>query len=191
MLGWHDERLLKDILPAKEATAIKKALGYTTAEELLRHHVRKYSHHGSGVGIGDATEGDLVTIVGQVAFAKQSYTQSGKMLYKVTVLTETERIGISFFGAKHIPRLLPEGTRALFTGKVKFFRNEPQLSHPEFIVIPDPGSGRRLTATGGMKSLAAYGDVEEVALRLVDREYIPIYAGTATMTTWRDRKSVV
>ena len=185
MLGWHDERLLKDILPAKEATAIKKALGYTTAEELLRHHVRKYSHHGSGVGIGDATEGDLVTIVGQVAFAKQSYTQSGKMLYKVTVLTETERIGISFFGAKHIPRLLPEGTRALFTGKVKFFRNEPQLSHPEFIVIPDPGSGRRLTATGGMKSLAAYGDVEEVALRLVDREYIPIYAGTATMTTWR------
>lgn len=185
MLGWHDERLLKDILPAKEATAIKRALGYTTAEELLRHHVRKYSHHGSGVGIGDAIEGDLVTIVGEVAYAKQSYTQSGKLLYKVTILTESERIGISFFGAKHIPRLLPEGTRALFTGKVKFFRNEPQLSHPEFIVIPEPGSGKKLTATGGMRSLAAYGDVEEVARRLVDREYIPIYAGTASMTTWR------
>lgn len=185
MLGWHDERLLKDILPGKEAKAIEKALGYTTAEQLLGHHVRKYSHHGSGVGIGDAVEGDLVTIVGEVAVAKQSYTQSGKLLYKVMVVSETERIGISFFGAKHIPRLLPQGTRALFTGKVKFFRNEPQLSHPEFIVIPTPGSTAKLTATGGMKSLAAYGDIEEVARRLVDREYIPIYAGTATMTTWR------
>ncbi|MFP7365532.1 ATP-dependent DNA helicase RecG [Corynebacterium callunae] len=185
MLGWHDERLLKDILPAKEAKAFEKALGYTTAEQLLGHHVRKYSHHGSGVGIGDAVEGDLVTIVGEVAVAKQSYTQSGKLLYKVMVVTETERIGISFFGAKHIPRLLPQGIRALFTGKVKFFRNEPQLSHPEFIVIPTPGSTTKLTATGGMKSLAAYGDIEEVARRLVDREYIPIYAGTATMTTWR------
>ncbi|ALC05715.1 RecG-like helicase [Corynebacterium deserti GIMN1.010] len=185
MLGWHDKRLLKDILPAKEAKAIEKALGYTTAEELLGHHVRKYSHHGSGVGIGDAQEGDLVTVVGEVAVAKQSFTQSGKLLYKVTVLTETERIGISFFGAKHIPRLLPEGTRALFTGKVRYYRNEPQLSHPEFIVIPRPGTGAKITATGGMKSLAAYGDVEDVARRLVDREYIPIYAGTATMTTWR------
>src|SRR5699024_8663310 len=38
---------------------------------------------------------------------------------------------------------------------------------------------------GGMKALAAYGDVEQVARSLVEREYLPIYSGTASMTTWR------
>ncbi len=85
MLGWHDTRLLKDVLPAKEARAIEKALGYTTAGELLRHNVRKYSHHGSGVDLGAAEEGDLVTVVGEVVQATKSYTRTGKMLYKIIV----------------------------------------------------------------------------------------------------------
>ncbi|WP_293952539.1 ATP-dependent DNA helicase RecG [uncultured Corynebacterium sp.] len=185
MLGWHDTRLLKDILPTKEAKAMEKALGYTTAGQLLRHHVRKYSHHGSGVDLGAAAEGDMVTIVGEVTQATKSYTSTGKMLYKIVVASETQRITISFFGARHVPALLPRGVRAMFTGKVKFFRNQPQLSHPEFIIIPSVESGGKVTGTGGMKALAAYGDIEEVARNLVEREYLPIYAGTATMTTWR------
>ena len=185
MLGWHDTRLLKDILPAKEARAIEKALGYTTAGELLRHNVRKYSHHGSGVDLGAATEGDLVTVVGEVVQATKSYTRTGKMLYKIIVAGESERVTISFFGAPYVPKLLPRGVRAMFTGKVKFFRRQPQLTHPEFIVIPDAGSGGKVTGTGGMRALAAYGDVEQVARSLVEREYLPIYSGTASMTTWR------
>ena len=185
MLGWHDTRLLKDILPAKEARAIEKALGYTTAGELLRHNVRKYSHHGSGVDLGAAEEGDLVTVVGEVVHAAKSYTRTGKMLYKIIVAGESEQVTISFFGAPYVPKLLPQGVRAMFTGKVKFFRRQPQLTHPEFIVIPDAGSGGKVTGTGGMKALAAYGDVEQVARSLVEREYLPIYSGTASMTTWR------
>lgn len=185
MLGWHDTRLLKDILPAKEARAIEKALGYTTAEELLAHNVRKYSHHGSGVDLGTAEEGDMVTVVGEIVQAAKSYTRTGKLLYKIIVAGESQGVTISFFGAPYVPRLLPEGVRAMFTGKVKFFRGKPQLTHPEFIVIPSAGSGGKVTGTGGMKALAAYGDVEEVARSLVEREYLPIYSGTAAMTTWR------
>lgn len=185
MLGWHDTRLLKDVLPAKEAKAIEKALGYTTAEELLSHTVRKYSHHGSGVDLGAAAEGDMVTIVGEIVNAQESYTRTGKQMYKILVAGESQRVTISFFGAPYVKRVLPQGVRAMFTGKVKFFRGQPQLSHPEFIVIPSAESGGRVTGTGGMKALAAYGDIEEVARGLVEREYLPIYSGTATMTTWR------
>lgn len=185
MFGWHDDRLLADILPAKEAKAIEKALGYTTAEELLRHTVRKYSHHGSGVDLGTAEDGDMVTFVGEVVHSSSQRTKSGKLLYKIMIAGDMDTVTASFFGAHHIPRQLPTGTRAMFTGKVTFYRGQPQLSHPEYIVIPAPGSTTKTAATGGMRALAAYGDAESVAQHLVERDYLPIYSGTATMTTWR------
>ena len=66
MLGWQDDRPLTDVLDKKDATKITKALGYKTCGELLAHYPRDYIRHNKDVGLGDAAEGDIVTITGTV-----------------------------------------------------------------------------------------------------------------------------
>ena len=45
MLGWQDNRPLTEVLAAKDAAKITKALGYETCGELLAHYPRDYIRH--------------------------------------------------------------------------------------------------------------------------------------------------
>ena len=66
MLGWQDNRPLTEVLAAKDAAKITKALGYETCGELLAHYPRDYIRHNKDVGLGDAAEGDIVTVTGTI-----------------------------------------------------------------------------------------------------------------------------
>ena len=51
MLGWQDNRPLTEVLAAKDAAKITKALGYETCGELLAHYPRDYIRHNKDVGL--------------------------------------------------------------------------------------------------------------------------------------------
>lgn len=131
MLGWQDDRLLKDVLPAKDAAKIKKAFGYTTCGQLLSHYPRDYIRHNKEVGLGGANEGDYVTVTGQVLRLQQRNTGKAFLL----TLSMDNGITATFFNAHYLTRVLRQGMRLMLSGKLKFFRGQPQLQHPDFVII--------------------------------------------------------
>lgn len=183
MLGWSDERALADLLPAKEAAKITKAFGYTTAYELLTHFPRAYSHHGSAVSIDNAEEGDQVTLIGTVVSGGTIRTRSGKKLTKVRIYYGLGEVEATFFNSWLAEKQLRQGVNVMVSGKVKYFRGNIEISHPDFVVLPQPGEKPR-KATGKLKDLSAFASTEELEALLATLEYIPIYPAKKGYTAW-------
>ena len=188
MLGWVDNRPLSDLLPDKEAKALAKAFGYRTVQDLLEHYPRTWSHHGTGVNLDTVNEGDIVTCVGEIVWEHTSFTSSGKMMHKVVISDGSGgQIGATFFQAKLPARQLVAGARAMFSGKLTFYRGNPQLSHPTYVLLKgDKGNRSRTGAgSGGLRSLSAYGDASSMQELLSSMEFLPVYPGTKAVPSWR------
>ncbi|MDR7329219.1 ATP-dependent DNA helicase RecG [Corynebacterium guangdongense] len=190
MLGWRDERELAAVLPAKEAAAITKAFGYTRCWQLLEHYPRTYVRHGSAAHLIDARDGDVVTLYGTVV--KQSTrptrkrTKSGRplMLTEVFIRDELTRIKATYFGSWYAEKQLTEGARAIFSGKIRHYQGQMQLSQPDFYLVASADGQPREgdLATGSLKKLAAYGELDTV---LGNRAMLPVYPATAQVTSWQ------
>ena len=178
MLGWTDTRTLAEVLPAKEARAISKAFGYITCGELLEHYPRDHSRHGSGVNVETARDGDIVTCVGEVIGA-ETFTARGKQIHKITISDGRSRLGATFFNARYASRVLRRGTRAMFSGKLSHYQGTAQIQHPDFFLLE---KAKKTAATGSLRSLAAYGDLDEI---LAELEYLPVYPATGAVSSWR------
>lgn len=183
MLGWEDARLLKDVLPAKEAAKITKAFGYTTVSELLMHFPRAYSHHGSAVSIENAAEGDQVTLIGTVISGGTIRTKTGKKLTKVRIYYGMGEVEATFFNSWLAEKQLVTGTNVMVSGKVKYFRGVAELSQPAFIVLPQPGEKPK-RGVGKLRDLSAFASVEELEELLSELDYIPIYPARKGYTAW-------
>ncbi len=175
MLGFHDARPLNLVLPLKQAKALAAHLGITTYGDLLRHYPRRYLHYGSGSSLDGALEGDTVSIVGKVVSARRIDTAK-RPLYKVTVFDGTYSVDATFFGSRYAMKVLTEGKRVMLTGKLSSFRGQPQLQHPDFVLLDGPTQ-----ATGALKQLQHFGDLEEI---LSGREWLPLYPATAKVSSW-------
>ncbi|MGV0340814.1 ATP-dependent DNA helicase RecG [Corynebacterium mastitidis] len=175
MLGWSDDRPLADLFPAKQVRALKKHLGAATAQDLLEYYPRMYSRHGSGVSVEGAGEGEHVTCVGQVRDVSESYTRAGKLLTRVTLTDGTHNLVATFFQSRWISQQLTPGTRGMFSGKLRYYRDVPQLQHPTYVLI-GPAARR--------------GDGQHVAQVLEDREYLPVYPTRKTLTSWRIMEAI-
>lgn len=182
MLGWQDERALTEVLPKKDATALKKAFGYTTCGELLSHYPRDYIRHNKDVGLAGAEEGDYVTITGLIDQVRVRRTS------KAMVFTLYMESGIqaSFFNAYYVQRALGRGMRVMLSGKLKYFRGQPSLQHPDFLIL-DPGRYQNSQlptnagqATGSLKRLSQFGSLET----FLQREWIPVYPASGKVTSW-------
>ena len=175
MLGFHDARPLNLVLPLKQARALATHLNLNTCGDLLSHYPRRYLHYGSGSSIEGALEGDTVSIVGNVVSARRINTAK-RPLHKVTVFDGTYSVDATFFGSRYAMNVLTEGKRVMLTGKLSSFRGQPQLQHPDFVLLDGPTQ-----ATGALKQLQHFGDLEEI---LSGREWLPLYPATAKVSSW-------
>lgn len=182
MLGWQDDRKLTEVLDKKDASALKKAFGYTTCGELLSHYPRDYIRHNKEVGLGGAEEGDQVTITGVIRDVRTRHTS------KTVVFTLYMDSGIqaAFFNAYFVQRILRSGMRIMLSGKLKYFRGIPSLQHPDFLIL-DPGSLQDSMwdkaagkGSGSLKKLAQFGSLDT----FLKREWIPVYPASGSATSW-------
>ena len=178
MLGFEDTRPLNLVIPLKQAKAIGKHLDIHTCGELLRHYPRRYLHYGTGADLSGVKPGDTLNIVGTVTATEQFYTnkQPKRPIYKVYVDDGRQVFQATFFGSHYAQRVLKEGRRVMFTGKYDVFRNQPQLSHPDFVLLDGPTE-----ATGSLKQLGHFGDIEQI---MSGREWLPIYPAVKNVSTW-------
>lgn len=187
MLGINYTTPLNLIIPTRPARAIAKAFGIETAEGLLEHYPRKYLRYGNGSALEGALPDDRITFIGTVMSTRT--IRGKKLIFKVEISDGYDTISATFFSARYAPRALYGGVRAMFTGKLSYFNGQPQLQHPDFLILDAPkfkgGSGERPQpkggATGSMKQLSVFGDPDEI---LSGREWLPVYKATKNLSTW-------
>ena len=178
MLGFEDNRPLGEAIPAKQARAIEKYLGITTCGELLRYYPRRYLHYGTGADLSGVQAGDTVTVVGQVldSGTYPSKKQPKRPITKVDVHDGATLFKVSFFGSNYARRVLQPGRQVMFTGKLDYYRGEPQLQHPDFVLLDGPTE-----ATGALRQLGHFGDIEQM---LAGREWLPLYRKKDKLNSW-------
>ncbi|WJY89630.1 ATP-dependent DNA helicase RecG [Corynebacterium confusum] len=175
MLGWRDERKLSEVLDPKQARRLEAAFGYTTCGQLLEHYPRDYMRHGYDVGIADAAEGDHVTLSGVITRTDFRPTSRRGVL---RVFLDNGLV-VSFFNPTFQRKFLQRGRRAMFSGKLQFFRGTPQLQHPDFVML-DSHDGT-VAGSGALRGLASAGELEEV---LSQWEWIPVYPASEKAPSW-------
>ncbi|WP_051196984.1 ATP-dependent DNA helicase RecG [Jonesia quinghaiensis] len=170
------ERPLSRLLGTKSATPLAK-LGLHTAHDLLHHHPRRYAEPGRLTDVTGLTEGEHVTVMAQVLSATTRTMRSrAGALFTVTVTDGNHPLTLAFFAKRagalriHEDKLRP-GRVALFTGTVRDYRGERQLTHPDYIIIGEDAHDKAQA-------------LDEAA------RPIPIYPASASAPTWRIERAV-
>ena len=168
-------------IPATTREHLAKAFSIVTIGDLLRHYPRRYYTRGELTELALLHERDHVTVLAQVASVRRvqrpgAYGRAararGADRLEVIVTDNTTRLLLTFFGGIHkASRDLQEGRVGLFAGTVSVFRNQVQLVHPEYELVPDA---------------APAGAVEDIAAEYATR-LLPVYPATAKVQLLDDR----
>ncbi|WP_435744600.1 ATP-dependent DNA helicase RecG [Nocardioides sp. SYSU DS0663] len=136
---------------------IEAGLGIHTVGDLLRHFPRRYVETKELTRVDELEQGQVLTVVGQVASSKVRTYQdrrTRRTAYRLDVVVATDgpRLRMTFFAknarvAGWNERRLPAGRRGLFVGQVSTFQGEWQLTNPQMVLFgegpgADDGEGR-------------------------------------------------
>ncbi|MFW0792699.1 ATP-dependent DNA helicase RecG [Gordonia sp. CPCC 205515] len=160
-----------------------------TVGELLRYAPRRYVRHGQLSNDEMPIDDEWVTIVGRITGSKMiSMRKRHGQFLKVTVSDGNHTYEANFFNARFIQQKLKSGARVMMAGKVKSFRGQVQLSHPEWAVLPD-GEPEVDHVVGSamlseMYAMEAADGEDEVDPAGFDRAIVPIYPASKEIQTW-------
>ncbi|WLP90163.1 ATP-dependent DNA helicase RecG [Gordonia sp. NB41Y] len=188
---------LEEILGPKMTEGLG-TLGVHTVGDLLRYAPRRYLHRGQASAGQELEEGEWITVVGRIGKSQMipMKRRHGKFL-KVTVSDEKHVYEASFFNAWAIQNALKPGVRVMMAGAIKLFRGTPQLTHPQWMVLPEPDAelekivGSPMMAemyalefelTGANASKADAPAPNPMAQ--FERPILPMYPANRTCQTW-------
>ncbi|WP_028651044.1 ATP-dependent DNA helicase RecG [Nocardioides halotolerans] len=164
---------------------ITQRLGLETVGDLLRHFPRRYLETRSLSSLADLQEGQLLTVVGEIASsASRSYRdrRTGRQAYRQEVVLRTEgpSLQMTFFAQQaHVGRYneqrLSKGRRGIFMGKVGTFRGEWQLTNPQMVLFGAEGE--------------ASEDLAALSLETIGPLY-PLYPATKDVESWDLQKAI-
>ena len=138
---------LGKILGAPAEAVYAKQLKVHTLGDLLHHYPRRYASRGELISLGDAVEGEPVTVIGRVKSSTSRRMRSRPgVIVEVVIEDGTNDLHLTWFNQGWRVKQLPPGRKALFSGTVgaKYRGQEKylQLVHPECMVLDeDAGSG--------------------------------------------------
>src|SRR3989344_7570445 len=123
-------------LNPKQKSGLKN-LGLKTAEDLLRHFPYRYENPADLKKIAEVITGEKVRIWGRVKKIDYEKTWKKKMnIAYATVEDPTGRIKLVWFSQPYIAKMLPEGSCAIFSGKVAIRKQEKYIANPLYDVVP-------------------------------------------------------
>lgn len=160
-------RSVRGVGPALERRLVER-LGIATVRALLEHYPRRYQDAGEVLDLGEVREGEPATLIGEVrGWSSRRLPARGRRRRPLHLDEAWVRqasgaeFRVTFFNQRWRPRQLEVGTVAAFSGLVKRFRRDLQLTGPDVQVL-----GR---VVGGID--------EEVARdRLAHQRLLPVYA---------------
>ncbi len=175
-----------DVLGARTAKEFEK-LRVHTVGDLLRHLPRRYLSGTELTDLATLEEGEHVAVMARVSrtnvirgaggYSGQSRRGGRPSRLEVTLTDGEGYLAVTFFGRDHLveywERELGKGVRGIFVGKVGRFRDQLQLTHPEFVMLDAAG--------------AIVGSSEEKQrLATMSRSgLVGMYPATAKLPTWK------
>ncbi|MFC0314150.1 ATP-dependent DNA helicase RecG [Gordonia phosphorivorans] len=182
---------------APESVAKLADLELVTVGELLRYAPRRYLVRGRNSDTERPEPGTWINVMGHV---KRTETipmkrKPGSFL-KVVVNDGRRDYEVSFFNAKWMKRKLLPGTHMGLAGTVKYFRDQIQLSHPEWLILPDLAHEDAIGTTllTDMYTDQAEQDPDRVAtaedMDSFARDLVPMYPATKKIQTWEIWRAV-
>ena len=175
-----------DVLGARTAKEFEK-LRVRTVGDLLRHLPRRYLSGTELTDLATLEEGEHVAVMARVSrtnvvrgaggYSGQSRRGGRPSRLEVTLTDGHGYLAVTFFGRDHLveywERELGKGVRGIFVGKVGRFRDQLQLTHPEFVMLDASG--------------AIVGSSEEKQrLATMSRSgLVGMYPATAKLPTWK------
>ena len=162
---------------------IVKATGVETVGDLLGIFPRRYVRKGALSELEELTEGDMLSLVGEVVSSQQKTYQdrrTHRTAYRLEVRVRAEdgRLLLTYFDrAKHTADWragqLAHGTVAVFSGRLKWFNGEWQLTNPDYKTFGGEGQPEMpdlipiYSAASGVNSWV-FEDTIRLALDLVE-----------------------
>ena len=171
----------------RQRLALKK-LGLLTVENLLEHFPYRYENPADFKKISDLLSGEQVRIAGRVEKIEFEKTWKRKLnIAKAVIDDGSGKIEAVWFRQPYIAKMLPEGSTAVFSGKIGIRSGKYYLANPlyEFIpqsalsdffnaLAPRPSTLYPLYSTSaGISSLWIQKHLERILLDVNVPEFLP------------------
>ncbi|MCW3157329.1 ATP-dependent DNA helicase RecG [Micropruina sonneratiae] len=166
-----------DVLGARTAKDLEK-LRIRTVGDLLRHLPRRYLSGTELTDLATIEQGEHVAVMAKVSRTQVVHGGRNRPSRLEVTLTDGQGyLAVTFFGREHLveywQRELGKGVRGIFVGKVGQFRDQLQLTHPEFVMLDAAGA---IVGSSEKKQLIA--TMSRTAL-------VGMYPATAKLPTWK------
>ena len=155
------------------------AMGIRTVGDLMHHVPRRYV---VGTELSDLSQvevGTHVALLARVAEVRPHPGPPGRKSrgrLEVQLTDGKTLLPATFFGANHLlewwQRSLQPGARGIFSAKVGEFRGQPQLGHPDYVIVDEQGF------------FVAGSDRNRSMASVFRGGPIGIYPATAKLPTW-------
>lgn len=161
----------------KATSKVVKETGFDTVGELLGHYPRGYVERGRLSDLGELTEGDYLSMVGEIVHSEPKTYQdrrTKRQAYRLEVRVKAEDgvLALTYFdryadAAKWRAREYAVGRVGMFSGRLKWFNNHWELNNPDSRMYVEDGD-----ALDRMPAL------------------IPIYKTSGKLTTWQIEETI-
>ena len=184
MVTWHTQSFrelaapVADVLGARTAKDLEK-LRIHTVGDLLRHLPRRYLSGTELTDLATLEAGDHVAVMAKVSSTKiVNGGRNRPSRLEVSLTDGRGYLAVTFFGREHLveywQRELAKGVRGIFVGKVGRFREQLQLTHPEFVMLNASGA---IVGSSEKKQL--------IATMSRSAALVGMYPATAKLPTWK------
>lgn len=154
------------VLGEGTARAVKRAFGYETVEELLRHYPRKIVPNGQLTELAHLAVDDHVTVLARIiSFRHHKFGPGGrKMRTEVIISDGADELQLTIFNKPWLFSKIQGGELGLFAGTVSSYRGQLQLTQPDMQLIHDE---------------------EQAESSRMLRAFLPIYPATTRLSSWK------
>lgn len=143
-------------------TALTKAFataGVVTVSDLLYYFPSRYMDYRKTIGIGQAIEGDVVTIMGRVKSVRAYHAFRSHVSYaEATIEDGTGSIKAIWFNQTWIAKQIQVGDDLILSGQIVRYK-QLQLSNPAYELIPSDGVGGNGLHTGRLVPIYRRSDL--------------------------------
>jgi ATP-dependent DNA helicase RecG len=161
----------------KATTKVVKETGFETVGELLGHYPRTYVERGRLSDLGELTEGDYLSLVGEIVHSEPKTYQdrrTKRQAYRLEVRVKAQdgTLAMTWFdrtsgAASWRAKELAVGRVGMFSGRLKWFNHHWELNNPDSRMYVEEGE-----ALEQMPAL------------------IPIYRAAGKLTSWQIEETV-
>jgi len=133
-----------EALPNTSSVTIRKlkSLGIHSYFDLLNYFPHRYEDYSIISSIAKLQEGETVTVVGQIAEAKQQITRRGFRLQLFKLVDETGVIDLTFYNQSYLLTVLKKGLKVSVAGLVKKFGRKLMIEPKEYEIEVGKHTGR-------------------------------------------------